>query len=146
MKRVWTETLECSTGHRTATFEKEVVDRYRAQEDMTLIGFEMHGHFSHDDEIDGVCEAHCILTSTAPPQTATGRLGSIAVAQCWNTVVAAAEQIQEIYGDKVVMWPAGYGVTLREGEELLGCIDGRVTAGKDMFITFRITLYLVKGI
>jgi len=114
-----------------------------AQEDLTLIGAEMTCELDSIIEVDGYAMGQFKLMVNGVLDILHGSLMSY-----WKSVVAAAEHHSFENMNRDVMFPTGYGITLKEGESVQVLAEKVSTkaSGSDTQTLFGVVLYLVKGV
>jgi len=114
-----------------------------AQEDLTLIGAEMTDELDSIEEVDGYAMAQFKLMVNGVLDILHGSMMAY-----WKSVAAASEVLSFENMNRDVMFPAGYGITLKEGESVSVLAEKVNTkASGDITQTlFGVVLYLVKGV
>ena len=142
MKRVFTQpyavTADVPNGGDTGS---AII--YTAPEDMVLIGFQMSTKMLSTTPIgnDGFADIDFQLSNIGNIAVAYGHSWIHCMAW-WNTTPAS---VGIEASEMVVMFPEGYGITLKEGEVLNLPWSGRNTSAATIRLTCDGTLFLVKG-
>lgn len=149
MRRIFTWGIATSTTIEDGTITYPMLlGTFLAQEDITIIGFEINLHppvsIIATDRIgnDGSVAWEAELT----PQGGfmmEGGLGICAAIEVWNTTPAAVDY--EL-AHKIVMFPEGFGVTVREEGVINLMFNGSNDTAVDVRVTVDARLYYVKGI
>jgi len=143
MKRVfmsgWCETLSCAPNDTTGL--NRVI--YVAQEDVILIGCQLSGKMVATGAItnDGFLDIDMFI-ATQPAACTYGIIAGIHAHAWWNTTPACCG----VQGNNsTVMFPAGYGIPLKEGEVLYLNMEARNDTAGLIRMTCDLGLFIVKG-
>lgn len=145
MKRVFTKHMGFSEGFAAAACGwGAMIETWQAQEDITILGFEL-AVWARDEQLignDGYASCAAYLLPV-PSQYTDGILGMAIAHQDWNSVPAFGS-----FGcaTRVVMFPDGYGATIREGESISLQSVFTNTSAATVGFNLRAVMYYVKGI
>lgn len=125
----------------TAVWANEVT-QFTAQEPLTLIGAHLEAFPSAWSENDGEATVDLELSFSSTARMDVAIL-SVATGNTWNTAPAGVAMFS---GNQLLMLPAGYGLSMKEGETVFLNIKefASKSAGMDIFIV-NAHLYYVKG-
>ena len=117
---------------------------YVAQEDMTIIGFQLTTKMLSTTPIgnDGFVDIDFELSPVTNIAVAFG-YGFVHAMAAWNTTPAFGYATN---GVVTVMFPDGKGITLKEGESVNLPWSGRNSSAATVRMTCDGTIYLIKGI
>ncbi len=143
MKRIFTKWLG---GVRTvaipaSTWGNEIL-QFTAQEPLTILGAQLELGNCSPAENDGFPNLEMELSFSATPRMDVSFL-SAQVYQWWNTTPASG---MVALGNQVVMFPAGYGLSMKEGETIFLNVksESPPTAGASI-MQVNAHIYYVKG-
>lgn len=120
-------------------------DNFVAEEDITIVSVWIHAHFVGDNvTVDGMIESwwQVTLDGTKGHKPVIG----VNCTEHYQAVVAAQERLQYQWGENQRNFPAGYGLTMREGEFIYLIGDVRWPPGATAQINCIVSIAYVKGI
>lgn len=141
MKRIFLEMLTAGFTQTATPVARTIGDSFKAQEDLTLVGAFIGAWVNLENENDGFAE--CAYNLSMDGTVWEQLILETNAIDGWNTTPAG---IHYQYMRSVVVFPAGYGVTLKEGESIYLCYDGRGKSAGSTGFFGRAGLYLVKGV
>lgn len=143
MKRVFTKYLGGSYQMPATTITTvRTVDQYTAQEDLMLVGAQLHVyngtvHLGNDGKV--AMDAELGTSGVDNQDTCILSARSLHI---WNTAPAAIPVSQPPAG---MMLPEGKGIPLKEGETVFLTLHGNNTSAGVFDVALHATLYYVKG-
>lgn len=141
VRRVFLEMLTAGFSQTAAATPRTIGDSFKAQEDLTLVGAFLGAWVNLENENDGFAE--CAFNLSMDGTVWEQLILEANASEGWNTTPAG---ICKQDGRHVVMFPAGHGVTLKEGESVYLCYDGRGKSAGTTGFFGRAGLFLVKGV
>jgi len=130
-----------------SVLENEVTQCIYAEEDITVIGFNLHPMLYHSANFaiqnDGYGEIKVWLTTRSEIRLA----GALGIAGChceWNTTPAFGALERRV--PNITMFPPGTGVHLKEGEALSLISFGRNTSAATIGFNTEWVIFYVKGL
>jgi len=147
MKRVFTKEMSWNFGALSepmgiAPVENAVV-MWKAQEDILIIGCELHLYSTHYTAQDGYTYCHAEISQVGM-YVQDGMIACVAASNWWNSVPGG---IHRQNGHVVVMFPDGYAIPIKEeGTVYVNgvCSLEEQSAGIDRY-AFRAVIFYVKG-
>jgi len=129
VKKVFNKILSGNHAPTVGTHATELIDVWRPDEDIFIVGVEMFTRMSLFDENDSTIEWHVELNQAGD----TGReptVGIVTGTYAWNTTPAAVD-VAGSGATEVIMFPEGYGFRVTEDSALNLWVASKHIAGVD---------------
>ena len=140
MRRVFVQSLETSLLQLAVDTPWEVGDSYTAQEDLIIVALEGHIHVYMESDNDGVGESSMEVTMDGTVRKQ--KLMKLSSGEGWEATGARGF---EYAGDKVIVFPDGMGISMREGETIYLLKDGRGKSAGTTSFSIHASVFYVKG-
>lgn len=143
MRKIYTKDLTWAENFAAATCGwGGVIKTIQWQEDVTVIGVEL-SVWTRDEALignDGFAMSSLVLLPV-PGQYTDGVVGYATAVQDWNTGFSSSHPPANV----VIMFPAGFGMTMKEGETLSAQSIFANTTSAPVGFVHHAVIYYVKG-